>query len=268
MKKERCQIFWLISRYLSLSLLVSLCCCVSESEEDQRTCPLCWFVFADLLLKWNCCGYWRWLKQRLYTFITNPFFDLGIVVCLVLNTVFMAAEHYPMTEGFYWQLTVAHLVSVKENNNNNSFSWHLQLVRVKVWSFKQEAASKQQAVNVVDRYVTELQRLSRWTLTSDLWPLSGLHSDLPSWDDPQTCGPGPVRIFPGQTSCLLPRYSDHDVVPLFTRVSVLLPWLQVGWNVFDSIVVAVSLQELFLFSYLLNTLLLVSDIVIATNITK
>ncbi|XP_028440496.1 sodium channel protein type 4 subunit alpha B isoform X1 [Perca flavescens] len=79
-------------------------------DEKQRTCPPCWFVFANFLLKWNCCGCWRWLKQRLYAFVTNPFFDLGIVVCIVLNTVFMSLDHYPMTEKFWQILVEANLV--------------------------------------------------------------------------------------------------------------------------------------------------------------
>ncbi|KAF1386253.1 hypothetical protein PFLUV_G00092600 [Perca fluviatilis] len=79
-------------------------------DEKQRTCPPCWFVLANFLLKWNCCGCWRWLKQRLYAFVTNPFFDLGIVVCIVLNTVFMSLDHYPMTEKFWQILGEANLV--------------------------------------------------------------------------------------------------------------------------------------------------------------
>ncbi|XP_070764213.1 sodium channel protein type 4 subunit alpha B-like [Enoplosus armatus] len=83
---------------------------MQEIREDQKSCLPCWFVFANFLLKWNCCGCWRWLKQRLYTFIMNPFFELMIVICLILNTVFMAMEHFPMTEAFETQLNVANLV--------------------------------------------------------------------------------------------------------------------------------------------------------------
>ncbi|XP_059190594.1 sodium channel protein type 4 subunit alpha B-like isoform X2 [Centropristis striata] len=80
------------------------------SDEDRRSCSPCWSVLANFLLKWNCCGCWRWLKQKLYTFITNPFFDLGIIICLIANTIFMAMEHYPLTERFEWTLSVAELV--------------------------------------------------------------------------------------------------------------------------------------------------------------
>lgn len=41
----------------------------------------------------------------------DPFLDLGITICIVLNTVFMAMEHYPMTEEFEELLSVGNLVS-------------------------------------------------------------------------------------------------------------------------------------------------------------
>uniref|UniRef100_A0A8C5BEQ8 Sodium channel protein n=1 Tax=Gadus morhua TaxID=8049 RepID=A0A8C5BEQ8_GADMO len=81
-----------------------------DFEEDQRPCPPCWYVFADVCLKWDCCGCWRWLKGWLYFIVMDPFVDLGITVCIVLNTVFMAMEHYPMTPAFEHMLSVGNLV--------------------------------------------------------------------------------------------------------------------------------------------------------------
>ncbi|KAM7387671.1 hypothetical protein PAMA_010015 [Pampus argenteus] len=79
-------------------------------EDDQRPCPPCWNTFSDIFLKWNCCGCWLWLKKWLYTIVMDPFVDLGITICIVLNTVFMAMEHYPMTEQFEEMLSVGNLV--------------------------------------------------------------------------------------------------------------------------------------------------------------
>uniref|UniRef100_A0A8D3BYD8 Sodium channel protein n=1 Tax=Scophthalmus maximus TaxID=52904 RepID=A0A8D3BYD8_SCOMX len=73
-------------------------------------CPACWYTFADVFLKWNCCSCWQWLKKRLYTFVMDPFVDLGITICIVLNTVFMAMEHYPMTDEFEELLSIGNLV--------------------------------------------------------------------------------------------------------------------------------------------------------------
>ncbi|XP_074555209.1 sodium channel protein type 4 subunit alpha B-like [Halichoeres trimaculatus] len=79
-----------------------------EGSEDS-SCSRCLEV-ANFCLKWNCCGCWRWLKQHLYTFVTNPLFDLGIILCLIINIIIMAMEHYPMTASFESMLTTAELV--------------------------------------------------------------------------------------------------------------------------------------------------------------
>uniref|UniRef100_A0A669F1A9 Sodium channel protein n=1 Tax=Oreochromis niloticus TaxID=8128 RepID=A0A669F1A9_ORENI len=83
---------------------------LTQSMWDILPCPPCWYVFADIFLKWNCCGCWRWLKQWLFIIVMDPFVDLTITICIVLNTVFMAMEHYPMTEEFEELLSVGNLV--------------------------------------------------------------------------------------------------------------------------------------------------------------
>ncbi len=50
------------------------------------------------------------IKEVMYLIVMDPFVDLGITICIVLNTVFMAMEHYPMTEQFEHILTVGNLV--------------------------------------------------------------------------------------------------------------------------------------------------------------
>ncbi|KAF0040716.1 hypothetical protein F2P81_006614 [Scophthalmus maximus] len=62
-----------------------------------------------LTVTWNCCGCWTRLKLRLCTFVTNPFFDLIIVVCIVFNCLFLAMEHFPMTMEFEQLLNVTSL---------------------------------------------------------------------------------------------------------------------------------------------------------------
>uniref|UniRef100_A0A8D3DXE8 Sodium channel protein n=1 Tax=Scophthalmus maximus TaxID=52904 RepID=A0A8D3DXE8_SCOMX len=81
-----------------------------ETQQFRLPCPACWYTFADVFLKWNCCSCWQWLKKRLYTFVMDPFVDLGITICIVLNTVFMAMEHYPMTDEFEELLSIGNLV--------------------------------------------------------------------------------------------------------------------------------------------------------------
>lgn len=44
----------------------------------------------------------------------DPFTDLTITLCIVLNTLFMALEHYKMTKEFEYMLYIGNLVSQPE----------------------------------------------------------------------------------------------------------------------------------------------------------
>ncbi|TRY96477.1 hypothetical protein DNTS_031530 [Danionella cerebrum] len=83
---------------------------LDELEEIEKPCPPCWYKFADIFLKWNCCVPWVKFKKIVYLFVMDPFVDLGITICIVLNTVFMAMEHYPMSADFDYMLAVGNLV--------------------------------------------------------------------------------------------------------------------------------------------------------------
>nr|XP_055050450.1 sodium channel protein type 4 subunit alpha B isoform X1 [Misgurnus anguillicaudatus] len=83
---------------------------MEELEDIQRPCPPCWYKFSDIFLKWNCCTPWVKFKRISYIIVMDPFTDLGITICIVLNTMFMAMEHYPMTPEFEYMLTVGNLV--------------------------------------------------------------------------------------------------------------------------------------------------------------
>uniref|UniRef100_A0A8D3CY63 Sodium channel protein n=1 Tax=Scophthalmus maximus TaxID=52904 RepID=A0A8D3CY63_SCOMX len=79
-------------------------------EDAQRPCPPGWYKFADKFLKWNCCTRWVVFKKWVLFVVMDPFVDLGITICIVLNTLFMAMEHYPMTPEFDHMLSVGNLV--------------------------------------------------------------------------------------------------------------------------------------------------------------
>lgn len=50
------------------------------------------------------------MKLLVRTVVMDPFLDLAITICIVLNTLFMAMEHYPMTDDFNGMLSVGNLV--------------------------------------------------------------------------------------------------------------------------------------------------------------
>ncbi|XP_070783820.1 sodium channel protein type 4 subunit alpha A isoform X2 [Enoplosus armatus] len=83
---------------------------MEELEDAQRPCPPRWYKFADMFLKWDCCPQWVVFKNWVHFVVMDPFVDLAITICIVLNTLFMAMEHYPMTPEFNNMLSVGNLV--------------------------------------------------------------------------------------------------------------------------------------------------------------
>uniref|UniRef100_A0A7M4FJT5 Sodium channel protein n=1 Tax=Crocodylus porosus TaxID=8502 RepID=A0A7M4FJT5_CROPO len=81
-----------------------------ELEESRQKCPPCWYRFANTCLIWDCCTPWLKVKHIVNLIVMDPFVDLAITICIVLNTLFMAMEHYPMTEQFSGVLSVGNLV--------------------------------------------------------------------------------------------------------------------------------------------------------------
>ncbi|XP_067398654.1 sodium channel protein type 5 subunit alpha-like [Emydura macquarii macquarii] len=72
----------------------------SKLEEPKLKCPSCWNCFAQKYLIWDCCPLWMRLKEKVKLIIMDPFTDLTITVCIVVNTIFMALEHSNMTQTF------------------------------------------------------------------------------------------------------------------------------------------------------------------------
>ncbi|XP_037113469.1 sodium channel protein type 4 subunit alpha B-like isoform X2 [Syngnathus acus] len=72
---------------------------LSERKDEQRPCSPCCSAFTAIFIKWTCCDGCR-PKQLLHRVVSDPFFDLFVVMCLLLNITFMAMEHFPMTYQF------------------------------------------------------------------------------------------------------------------------------------------------------------------------
>ncbi|XP_010183791.1 PREDICTED: sodium channel protein type 5 subunit alpha-like, partial [Mesitornis unicolor] len=83
---------------------------LEELEESQRRCPPCLKDFALKYLIWDCCPLWLRIKKKVAAFIKDPFIDLTITVCIVMNTLFMALEHNNMSENFKFMLNIGNLV--------------------------------------------------------------------------------------------------------------------------------------------------------------
>uniref|UniRef100_A0A8C3PCS9 Sodium voltage-gated channel alpha subunit 2 n=1 Tax=Chrysemys picta bellii TaxID=8478 RepID=A0A8C3PCS9_CHRPI len=98
------------ARQRAMSLASILTNTMEELEESRQKCPPCWYRFANTCLIWDCCTQWLKVKHIVNLIVMDPFVDLAITICIVLNTLFMAMEHYPMTEQFSHVLSVGNLV--------------------------------------------------------------------------------------------------------------------------------------------------------------
>nr|XP_055057417.1 sodium channel, voltage gated, type XII, alpha a [Misgurnus anguillicaudatus] len=83
---------------------------MDELEEARQKCPPSWYEFAKKYLIWGCSPAWLRLKEGVKVMVMDPILDLAITTCIVLNTLFMALEHYPMTDEFNSMLSVGNLV--------------------------------------------------------------------------------------------------------------------------------------------------------------
>ncbi|XDA86301.1 sodium channel protein type 5 subunit alpha isoform X5 [Ovis aries] len=97
-------------RQRALSAVSVLTSALEELEESQRRCPPCWVRLAQRYLIWECSPLWMSIKQTVKFMVMDPFADLTITMCIVLNTLFMALEHYNMTAEFEEMLQVGNLV--------------------------------------------------------------------------------------------------------------------------------------------------------------
>uniref|UniRef100_A0A8C2G650 Sodium channel protein n=1 Tax=Cyprinus carpio TaxID=7962 RepID=A0A8C2G650_CYPCA len=110
-KEESVSVFVLLIKpnaWVIFSPLVVFC--LTELEEAQQKCHPCWYVFAHKYMVWTCTPDWLKVKEWVKFMVNDPFLDLTITICIVLNTLFMALEHYPMTDEFNRMLSVGNLV--------------------------------------------------------------------------------------------------------------------------------------------------------------
>lgn len=59
---------------------------------------------------WDCSPWWLDIKKVLRTVMTDPFTELAITICIIINTVFLAMEHYKMDQNFENILYTGNLV--------------------------------------------------------------------------------------------------------------------------------------------------------------
>ncbi|KAF4024151.1 hypothetical protein G4228_016072 [Cervus hanglu yarkandensis] len=94
----------------AMSVVSIMTSVLEELEESKQRCPPCLTSLAQKYLIWDCCPTWVKLKTLLFAIVMDPFAELTITLCIVVNTVFMAMEHYGMSPAFEAMLQIGNIV--------------------------------------------------------------------------------------------------------------------------------------------------------------
>ncbi|XP_012311074.2 sodium channel protein type 10 subunit alpha isoform X3 [Aotus nancymaae] len=94
----------------AMSVVSIITSVLEELEESEQRCPPCLTRLAQKYLIWDCCPMWVKLKTILFGLVTDPFAELTITLCIVVNTVFMAMEYHGMSSTFEAMLYIGNIV--------------------------------------------------------------------------------------------------------------------------------------------------------------
>ncbi|XP_073078771.1 sodium channel protein type 11 subunit alpha isoform X4 [Manis javanica] len=97
-------------RQRALSAVSILTITMQEQEKSQEPCLQCGENLASKYLVWGCSPRWLCIKKALRIVMTDPFSELAITICIIINTVFLAMEHYKMDPHFENMLYIGNLV--------------------------------------------------------------------------------------------------------------------------------------------------------------
>jgi len=72
----------------------------------------------DIFCVWDCCFCWLKIQQVVAVLVFDPFVELFITLCIVVNTLFMALDHHDMNPEMDAALKRGNYVSMKRNQLN------------------------------------------------------------------------------------------------------------------------------------------------------
>ncbi|KAM9486353.1 sodium channel, voltage-gated, type I-like, alpha [Clarias gariepinus] len=98
------------ARQRALSVASIITNTMEELEDSRRKCHPCWYKFTKTFLIWDCFPAWVKIKRLVHMFVMDPFVDLFITICIVINTIFMAMEHHNKGDVFVIVLRVGNYV--------------------------------------------------------------------------------------------------------------------------------------------------------------
>ncbi|XP_004708736.1 sodium channel protein type 10 subunit alpha [Echinops telfairi] len=94
----------------AMSVVSIMTSVLEELGESKQRCPPCFTSLAEKYLIWKCSPTWGKLKSVFFRIVTDPFAELTITLCIVVNTIFMALEHHGMSPWFESMLQIGNIV--------------------------------------------------------------------------------------------------------------------------------------------------------------
>lgn len=90
----------------------------TEDDEDGPTfrdkALECAMKGIDIFCVWDCCQPWLILQKWVGYLVFDPFVELFITLCIVVNTLFMALDHHNMNKDMERILKSGNYVSIFE----------------------------------------------------------------------------------------------------------------------------------------------------------
>ncbi|XP_054451476.1 sodium channel protein type 11 subunit alpha [Pteronotus mesoamericanus] len=97
-------------RQRALSAVSILTITMQQQEKSQEPCLPCGKSLATKYLIWDCSPRWVSFKKVLRIVMTDPFTELAITICIIINTLFMSLEHHGMSNSFRSMLNTGNSV--------------------------------------------------------------------------------------------------------------------------------------------------------------
>lgn len=105
-----------LCRYWDATVSVYYFPTAADDDEDGPTFKErlleCLMKGIDVFCVWDCC--WLWLEFQKYValLVFDPFVELFITLCIVVNTLFMALDHHDMDKDMEKALKSGNYVSL------------------------------------------------------------------------------------------------------------------------------------------------------------
>ena len=86
-----------------------------EKPKVKERLISCCLKCVDILCVWDCCWCWVRIQELFALIVFDPFMELFITLCIVVNTLFMAMDHHDMDPDFEKVLNAGNYVRITHN---------------------------------------------------------------------------------------------------------------------------------------------------------